>query len=436
MTLLKSAGACVGCVCVQHRPQAYVYRIGVGTRFGAMTSGVHMFSYGGAQIIAIDTAYKIAGGAESHYFAEGGGHIDVERTTITITGTPNFSNSFAEVIGASTLYFFENNTKVGLATGKRFVIDLDGGIKTEDSGLTPGAGLSFLPGDQAGDLVNGWYDFYTHTRKQLRAALTLYVRTDGSDSNEGLTDSAGGAFLTWQAAYDYLVSMYDTRGYDVKIKHGAEAGVKTFAPIAGVNIINMTRPWTGGGKLTIEGSATDLTTPTNLVFSTDAASAIVVNCALPANVTVQGFKHTSVNGWGPTVDMEAAGTVYITNVVFGVQAYSSVFAYAPGAYIILGPDLKITGAAPHFAHMDAGKLYADVGITVTTSGTPAFSGAFLHVDNGALADLLNAPTFAGTGATGKRYEVFNNAIINTNGQGAGYLPGGTGGSAATGGLYV
>jgi hypothetical protein len=54
----------------------------------------------------------------------------------------------------------------------------------------------------------------------------------------------------------------------------------------------------------------------------------------------------------------------------------------------------------------------------------------------ALADLLNAPTFAGTGATGKRYEVFNNAYINTNGQGAGYLPGDWQDRQQQAGLYV
>jgi hypothetical protein len=237
-----------------------------------------------------------------------------------------------------------------LATGKRFVIDLDVGIKTEDSGLTPGAGLSFLPGDQAGDLVNGWYDFYTHTRKQLRAALTLYVRTDGSDSNEGLTDSAGGAFLTWQAAYDYLVSMYDTRGYDVKIKHGAEAGVKTFAPIAGVNIINMTRPWVGGGWLYIEGSLATINRrlPTSYGRRIALSSVARLHCALPGKVVVQWLKaHVRHRVRGVTVDLEAPGLARIENVEIGAQFHSVRSLYAPLALHQIGDDIVISAGAPH-----------------------------------------------------------------------------------------
>jgi hypothetical protein len=80
-----------------------------------------------------------------------------------------------------------------------------------------------------------------------------------------------------------------------------------------------------------------------------------------------------------------------------------------------------------------GGVIVIAGRTLTLFGTPAYSTVFANSATLALISCYSM-TFVGT-ATGKRYDVIQNAVINTNGAGVNYLPGNVAGTSSSG-LYA
>lgn len=81
-------------------------------------------------------------------------------------------------------------------------------------------------------------------RESLTANRTYYVRTDGNDSNTGLTNTSGGAFLTIQKALNVVLGKLDLSGFNVTAQ--VAAGAYTSA-------IGFASPQVGAGNITILG---------------------------------------------------------------------------------------------------------------------------------------------------------------------------------------
>jgi hypothetical protein len=252
----------------------------------------------------------------------------------------------------------------------------------------------------------------------MTAARTYYVRTDGSNSNNGLADSASGAFLTLQYAYDYICENIDTAGYTVTIN----IADGTYA--AGVTL---QKAWTGGGIFLITG---DVTTPDNVVLQ----ASIRPQITLPNVLRISGFKSTSAQ----SIWHSGTGKIEFSKINFaGTTQTAQIFADNTGAVISAIGDYEIS--AGHNAHIyitngSAFQTGAGGAMTTTVTGTPAFTGAFLTQLNNAVS-TWRSNTFAGS-ATGTRYSLYTNATADTNGAGATYLPGDAAGSTATGGQYI
>lgn len=137
--------------------------VGSGVTFGACTSFCyHMYADDYTAEIILTQNYTISGGAAIHYATTMGNITNGGRSlTVTLTGTPAFSSSFASAAQMGNI-FVPNMTYSGSATGTRFlawgnaVIETDtGAFSTTSSPSTCSA--SYFPGNSAGSVGNGGF---------------------------------------------------------------------------------------------------------------------------------------------------------------------------------------------------------------------------------------------------------------------------------------
>ncbi len=264
----------------------------------------------------------------------------------------------------------------------------------------------------------------TIAREKLTAARTYFVRTDGSNSNTGLANTSGGAFLTIQKAWDTLVAL-DLNGFNVTIKLG-NTGTFTTGLRATVPPI--------GGNVTIEG---DTATPTNTVVSTTSADAIQLRTV--CTVTVDGLEvRTTTTGYGVAARV-AGSTILIgnNNVQFGACASGHILARSGGivTQVQANTPYAISGGAPTHYFASNGGVIEFNNPQLTLSGTPAFSSFFAYSSTGSVIDVFSMDILSGT-ATGTRYLADRNGVINSYSAGVSYFPGSVAGSTSSGGVYI
>lgn len=255
-------------------------------------------------------------------------------------------------------------------------------------------------------------------RETLTADRTYYVRVDGSDSNDGLTNSSGGAFLTIQKAVDTVASL-DCGIFNATVQVGN--GTYT-QPVA--------LKWVfGSGAYTLQG---DTTTPANVVISTTSASCFSAS-GHPTPWNLKGFKMQTTTS-GQCIQSTNGAFINVTgNVEFGACAGYHMFCSA--ATLGISSNYRITGgAACHINCINSGIMTFGGGSTTTGVGTLAFS-QFAFVNRGAGVVHFGG-TFSGGTYTGTRYLVASVGYIDTNGGGANYFPGNAAGSTSGGGQYV
>jgi hypothetical protein len=291
-------------------------------------------------------------------------------------------------------------------------------------GVTPSGSNSridkmVLYGDSVNLTNTGTYNVngipHTHDssgREILTANRTYFVRTNGNDSNNGLTSGTVGAFLTIQKAVDTVASL-DMGVYDVTIAvaSGTYAEQVELKQCLGAGTVYL---------LGDNGLATTNTVVSGATAFTSDGLGTVYN--------IQGIKGTGAGSFilsrnGSIVDF---GNVNIANTGQQLRSDDSGNIRCVANYTISA------GATHHIVCV--GGFVRIQSVTVTLTGTPAFSGQFCNIGYTGVG-ILTAITFSG-GATGARYLVLLNGVCYTAGGGANYFPGNSAGSTATGGQYA
>lgn len=255
-------------------------------------------------------------------------------------------------------------------------------------------------------------------RELLDAPRTYYVRDDGDDGNDGLADSAGGAFATIQKAVDTVASL-DLGVYDATIQIGdgtwsQPVQLKTLTGAGAVNLV--------GNTGTPSAVTLNSSTETGIIYGFFRGlyrlRGVRLQTASGAAIRCEGF--------GGQIEVDGP-------VEFGGATTAHVFAGDGGSVHLNAPYAVDGGASAHLRAIRSGIVIIRTGVTIT--GTPSFSLAFARAEVLGLVQRLSGASFTGA-ASGLRYQALGNGVINTGGQGASFFPGSTEGETDTGGQYL
>lgn len=263
-------------------------------------------------------------------------------------------------------------------------------------------------------------------REVLTADRTYYVRTDGSDSNDGLANTSGGAFLTIQHAVNVAATV-DLAGnaLTIQVADGTYSGAIALKSLV-------------GGVATIRGNPT---TPANVVITNSVGGALIKADGVSTAWTLDGLKLSHPSANGSLIACFNGSKLYLGAMDFGVVSGGvsyQVHAAGGGSSITFESNYTISGGSVR-SHLraESGGVITCNNRTVTLTGTPAFgtsSNAFAVADtNGTIWAQGN--TYSGS-ATGARYYTRAAGVIYVAGGGASYFPGNAAGGGDGTGVYV
>ena len=291
---------------------------------------------------------------------------------------------------------------------------------TDTYGMAMGDSDQYMTYDQTNGLKI--YGALVSDREILTADRTYYVATTGDDGNDGL--AVGTPFLTIQHAIDIASTLIDARNFAVTIQ--IADGTYNNSGIILKNVL-------GASRVNLTGNTT---TYDNVVIHRNAAggiTGIIEAVGLSTVYHTQGFKLSTDQAgvWGFNVSLHTV--LYFSKVNFG-DGMTVHIGVREGSTVIEEDSYEITGdCGIHITVRGNSRITTSQSVTVTLTGTPAFSTVFLQVYGASIYDISSGIINYSGAATGTRYFGSELSLIATSGD---TLPGDAAGSVATGAVYT
>jgi len=253
---------------------------------------------------------------------------------------------------------------------------------------------------------------------------TVYVRTDGNDNNNGLSNSPSGAWRTIQHAIARAQNIWLLQGKILTIQLGIPG---TYDAFIVNNVI---------GSIVVKGDTSNqsgyIITGTLPVQGQTNGLILVTGSQL----TLQGVT-VSNTGNANTVCANFGGSVFVDHVTFlqssGTNTFGILTAQVGGSIGVSGPITFAANAG--FAMLAAGGQMSVSVVNITYSGGPIFAQANVGATSNGNLIYTGGATNSGS-AQGARYEAILNGVVATNTGNTSFIPGTSPGFTQTGGQYA
>jgi len=253
---------------------------------------------------------------------------------------------------------------------------------------------------------------------------TLYVDSSTGSDTTG-TGTASAPYKTITAALNYGVSRFALGGKTLLIQL-VSAGTYAAPPSIPASV----------GAIVIQGNASN---PNGYTLSGPGSSGAVIGVS-GVSVTFRGVLVYNTSSTGNGIAVQTGGAVTLDACWHGAAnnniAGSLVVAFSGGSASIVNASNIQTDCSSVLNGAGGTINVSNATFTVTKAGsTITVTTGFATASQCGTVSAVST-SFTGFGATGPKYSVSGNGIVNANGGGVNYWPGNVAGTTVTGGQYL